>query len=155
MDPKPDERKDDEKEYAKDDGMFLFESLTKGGAVQSIVSDWVQQFELSQTNAMTELVNFLLRSSGSDVIVDSQQIEDPDSFTDSLESLQEQMQQKEPTDYPLNVKRSKGNIKFKKNFLDFWSKLVLKLKSMDLLQETTCIQTLLQWLCTMSSSAFR
>ena len=60
--------------------------------MEHVASQWLARSNEDGSAAVTELVNFILKSAGCDVEVTEDQINDPDSATGNLEDIQAQFQ---------------------------------------------------------------
>jgi hypothetical protein len=130
----------------------LFDALMNSSSINTLVKDWIDSFKLNQQSAIEEIVNFLVKSAGSSTPIHSDAIQDPDLITDALDHLESEFK---AVDYPL-LKGRKGGAKFRKSFSDYWTRLVVALKSEILFDEQyNCLDTIIQWLAAMSSSACR
>ncbi|KAJ3085099.1 hypothetical protein HK102_000319 [Quaeritorhiza haematococci] len=128
-----------------------------GNALESTVSEWVETYQEDRTEAMFELVNLIIESTGSTgKLVDRDVFEDPDLIQEILEELQTQFPENQQ-EYPLIEKhRGKGPSKFRKNFNEFWTKWMTKIRHNILFEENAwCIETVKTWLVIMSSSLVR
>jgi len=59
---------------------------------ESIASDWLGRFKSHESNALTEIVNLVLRCTGCENEVTAIDIEDPDNCTYRLMEIQEKFQ---------------------------------------------------------------
>lgn len=104
---------------------------------------------------MCDLVNFVLKCTGCDSQVDVHDIEDPDNVTSRLTDLQDEYQQKRPTDYPL-ISKAKGNTSFRATMTGFFQSLISTAHAAGILySDMAMIENIEVWVTTMSSSAIR
>ena len=57
-------------------------------ALEATVRDWIRAFEDDRVSAMTQLLNFIMASSGCPQNLDNSAVQDPDSMSDVLHNLQ-------------------------------------------------------------------
>lgn len=60
--------------------------------LETIAVDWTARFILHEANAVSEIVNFVLKCAGCDIEVTSDDIEDPDNCTSRLTDIQDEFQ---------------------------------------------------------------
>ncbi|CAJ0638760.1 11348_t:CDS:10 [Entrophospora sp. SA101] len=128
---------------------------------QTIVSEWVEDYRNDNVGALLVLINFIIRSCGCNNVVhkdafkdeeDKDRIDDEDIIVDVLEELKNSLK-KLLSDYPL-VSKSKDYKKFRKNFLDFFHKLIKQVKHSELYQGVFC-ENIQAWISIMSNSGYR
>ena len=68
------------------------EVFVRGHAAESVAVDWLSSYEQHNSQAIRDLVNFVLKCSGCNLEVTEYDIEDPDHVTDKLADLQEEYQ---------------------------------------------------------------
>ncbi|KAI4135537.1 MAG: hypothetical protein LQ341_005862 [Variospora aurantia] len=139
-----------------DNGTGLFsEIFSHGHTVVAVASEWIARYDQHNANAMTEIVNFVLKCTGCDAQVDVHDIEDPDNAASKLEDLQEEYQSKIITDYPL-VSRAKGHTSFRSTMTSFFESLIQAAHAAGLLYtDLALIENIEVWVTTMSSSSIR
>ena len=120
-----------------------------------MAADWITRYEQHNTNAMCDLINFVLKCTGCDLQVDVHDIEDPDNVTSKLTDLQDEYQRRKPTDYPL-ISRAKGNAGFRHTMTGFFHSLISTAHATGILySDMAMIENIEVWTTTMSSSAIR
>ncbi|KAI8897499.1 hypothetical protein BC833DRAFT_593564 [Globomyces pollinis-pini] len=118
--------------------------------------DWTDEYRINKFNALTDLINFVLKAAGCSVSITADSMDDPDSITDTLEDLQARIDTSTQSDYPLITKNARNLSRFRKNLMDFWSVFIQTIKSSILFEDgSLCINTIINWLVTMTSSAYR
>ncbi|KAG0363151.1 hypothetical protein BG005_002666 [Podila minutissima] len=123
-------------------------------ALDTVISDWNQSYEESSSAGMLKLINFLIRCCGCKHFITAEEFEDEDNNVQVLENILERYQANTVNfDYPI-VSKAKEFKKFKKNLLEFFSRL-FRMARGDLLFDGTFMDTLLSWTISLSSTPFR
>ena len=123
-----------------------FEKVTQG---------WITRWDNSQTEAMADFVNFVIKCTGCNLQVDVHDIEDPDNAVGKLTDLQEEYQRQKPADYPL-ISKAKGMASFRSIMIDFTETFIQTCHSTGrLYSDLSIIENIEIWVSTMSSSAIR
>lgn len=139
----------------RDTDIDIAEVFSQGNTLDAVVADWITRYEQHNTNAMCDLINFVLKCTGCDLQVDVHDIEDPDNVTSKLQDLQEEYQRQKPTDYPL-ISRSKGNASFRYTMTGFFHSLIVTAHAAGILySDMAMIENIEVWVTTMSSSGIR
>lgn len=60
--------------------------------LESVASEWLRRFRTHESNAITEIVNLVLRCTGCEIEVVATDIEDPDNCTNRLKDIQDEFQ---------------------------------------------------------------
>lgn len=68
------------------------EVFTSEANLDDVVAEWLARFKDHQTDALAEVVNFVLRCSGCSLEVNAYDIEDPDNCANKLTDMQEEFQ---------------------------------------------------------------
>ncbi|KAI4119552.1 MAG: hypothetical protein LQ345_000549 [Seirophora villosa] len=141
---------------ADDDGTGLFsEIFSQGHTVVAVASEWITRYDQHNANAMTEVINFVLKCTGCDSHVDVHDIEDPDNAASKLDDLQDEYESTEITDYPL-VSRAKGHLSFRATMTGFFTSLIQAAHAAGLLySDLALVENIEVWVTTMSSSSIR
>ncbi|KAL8735923.1 MAG: hypothetical protein Q9166_000485 [cf. Caloplaca sp. 2 TL-2023] len=139
-----------------DEGTGLFsEIFAQGHTVDAVAAEWITRYDEHNSNAMCELVNFVLKCTGCGLQVDVHDIEDPDNAPSKLEDLQEEYQAQEITDYPL-ISKSKAYTSFHATVTAFFSSLITTAHAAGVLySDLALIENIEVWVMTMSSSPIR
>ena len=70
----------------------LAEVFGEGKSLDDVTAQWLTRFNEHETNALTEVVNLLLRATGSTRQVEPFDIDDPDNCQNRLQEIQEELQ---------------------------------------------------------------
>lgn len=131
------------------------EVFSQGHTIDAVAADWITRYEQHNTNAMCDLINFVLKCTGCDSQVDVHDIEDPDNVTSKLTDLQDEYQRKKPTDYPL-ISKARGSNSFRSTLTGFFHSLISTAHAAGILySDMAMIENIEVWVTTMSSSAIR
>lgn len=131
------------------------EIFSEGHTVEAVAADWISRWEQNNTEAMTDLVNFVIRCSGCRETVDVHAIEDPDNAVSKLTDLQDEFQQLAPSDYPL-ISRLKANASFRPTITNFFETLIQACHASGVLySDLAIIENIEVWVSTMSSAGTR
>ena len=104
---------------------------------------------------MRELVNFILKCTGCDLKVETQDIEDVDNVPSKLSDLQDEYQQAKLAEYPLISKLKQFN-GFRPVLVDFFSAIIKAMhESSTLYDDTALFENIQVWVDTMSSASIR
>ncbi|KAF9993458.1 hypothetical protein BGZ79_001848, partial [Entomortierella chlamydospora] len=128
--------------------------LDSQAALETVVVDWVTLYERSASEALLNLTNFLIRCCGCKQFISAKDFDDEDNIVETLENIL--LRYKETTanfDYPI-VSKAKEFKKFRKNLLEFYTRLIQKAQA-DILFDGVFMDTLLNWTISLSSSTFR
>jgi cohesin complex subunit SA-1/2 len=66
--------------------------FTSGSDLEDVAAQWLSKFKTDAPEAMTELINFILKSCGCDLQVTENDIEDTDNVEGRLTDLQQEFQ---------------------------------------------------------------
>ncbi|KAI8814101.1 STAG domain-containing protein [Cladochytrium replicatum] len=140
--------------------VLVFEAVTaKNAALQTLVGEWQESYELYPAEAFEEMINFLLESCGCPEPVNKDALDDPDLIGDALQVLQNQFEEASLGQYPILSKTKKPNAPVRRSLQDFWSRWVANLRGNLLFEEDeeagSVLDDLKTWLITMSSSPFK
>ena len=123
--------------------------------MEVVVADWIARWDRNNTEAMRDLVNLVIRSTGCKIEVELQDIEDPDNVVNKLIDIQDEFQAQTITDYPL-ISKGKGNASFRSILTGFFETLINTCHASGLLYSDAALyENLDLWVSTMSSSAIR
>ncbi|TPX71178.1 hypothetical protein SpCBS45565_g01372 [Spizellomyces sp. 'palustris'] len=145
------------KDVDLEEGSMFDIVMNHANAMEGQISDWVAEYNEDKVHALMDLVNFLIQSTGCPGRIEASVFEDKDNITDQLEGLQKQFDAQTHQDYPI-IAKSRGRVanKFRKNFTDFWSKWMARIRHNILFDDNGwCLEALVVWLVAMSSSVFR
>lgn len=120
-----------------------------------MAAEWVSRYHDHNSNAMAELVNFVLKCTGCPLQVDSNDIEDVDNVTGKLTDLQEEYQAQKITEYPL-ISKARGTVFSRATMTGFFHSLIATVHASGLLyNDVALIENIQVWVTTMSSSGIR
>lgn len=112
-------------------------------------------YEQNLSNAVCDLINFVLKCTGCELQIDVHDVEDPDNATSKLTDLQEEYNRLKITDYPL-ISKSKGNANFRNTMTDFFHSLISTAHATGVLySDERLLENLQVWVTSMTSSAIR
>ncbi|MCJ1247723.1 hypothetical protein MMC30_004938 [Trapelia coarctata] len=139
-----------------DEGTGLYaEVFSQGHTTDGVAAEWVSRYNDHNSNAMAELVNFVLQCTGCTLQVDSNDIEDIDNVTGKLTDLQEEYQAQKITEYPL-ISKARGAVFSRATMTGFFQSLIATTHASDLLyNDVALIENIQVWVTTMSSSGIR
>ncbi|KAG0201931.1 hypothetical protein BGX28_005396 [Mortierella sp. GBA30] len=138
----------------EDDSVIYAAVLDSQAALDSVVADWIILYESTPVDALRNLTNFLIRSCGCKQLIAAEDFEDLNNMVETLEAIL--LRYKESTanfDYPI-VSKAKEFKKFKKNLLEFYTRLIQKAQT-DILFDQAFMESILAWTISLSSSTFR
>jgi cohesin complex subunit SA-1/2 len=120
-----------------------------------VAAEWVSRYNEHNSNAMAELINFVLKCTGCTLQVDSNDVEDVDNVTGKLTDLQEEYQAQKITDYPL-ISKTRGTVFSRATMTGFFHSLIATVHASGLLyNDIALIENIQVWVTTMSSSGIR
>lgn len=124
-----------------------------------MAADWIMRYNENNSDAITELVNFVLKCTGCDSEVDMHDIEDPDNVTSKLTDLQEeykkQYEAKGMANYPL-ISSAKSSSFSRGTLTGFFTALITNAHASEVLyNDLALIEHIQVWITTMSSCAIR
>jgi len=79
-------------EDAEEAGGLYTEVFARGHSLEDVVTEWIRRFHEDESEAVADLINFVLKCSGCDMKVTNHDIEDVDGVTAKLADLQEEFQ---------------------------------------------------------------
>ncbi|KAL4912278.1 hypothetical protein BDW62DRAFT_26146 [Aspergillus aurantiobrunneus] len=139
---------------AGETGLYA-EVFGKGRNAETVAAEWLTRYQESQTTAMRDLVNLIFRSSGTDLEVLTEHIEDVDHIAKRVEDIQDQYVAQGISEYPLISKARKFR-SFQPVLEDFFVALMQTLHHSSVLYDDKVLYENLQsWLSSLSSSSCR
>ncbi|EEP75548.1 predicted protein [Uncinocarpus reesii 1704] len=140
--------------FAGEEGLYA-EVFARGHTTDAVAAEWLTKYEKHNIHAMRELVNFILRCSGTDLKVDDNDIEDVDNIASRLDDLQEEYQSQSITEYPL-ISRSKKFRGFQSVLTRFFESLIKTIHSASVLyNDAALLENIQAWITSMSSAPIR
>lgn len=77
---------------AEEAGGLYTEVFARNHALEDVVTEWIRHFNDGESDAVADLINFVLKCSGCDLKVTKHDVEDVDAVTGKLAELQEEFQ---------------------------------------------------------------
>lgn len=77
---------------AEEAGGLYTEVFARNHALEDVVTEWIRHFHEGESEALADLINFVLKCSGCDLKVTKHEVEDVDGVTAKLADLQEEFQ---------------------------------------------------------------
>ncbi|KAG8530260.1 uncharacterized protein KY384_004761 [Bacidia gigantensis] len=135
-------------------GLFA-EVFSRGHTSDGVAADWIHRWDQDNTQAMTDLVNFVIRCTGCRLTVTVHDIEDPDNAVSKLTDLQDEYTAQGPSDYPL-ISRLKSLSSFRPTVVRFVEDLIQSCHASGLLYtDPAIIENIEVWISSMSSAGLR
>lgn len=133
------------------------EIFTSGKTTDEAATHWLSQYDAASPEALTDLVNCILKSAGCDIKVTEDDINDPDNIATRLEDIQESHKDHTSAEYPLVAKAKSAHAKeFKTTLMEFFKSLVRVMRETGVLyNDIALIENIIAWVTTMSSSSLR
>ncbi|KAK4521926.1 Prenylated Rab acceptor 1 [Mucor velutinosus] len=121
--------------------------------MEDVAEAWVKHYKAHQLAALRDLINLVIRSSGCPMAITIDAINQEDGSYDALQELQAELVKLPPTEYPFvsNLKEFKT---LKRNILLFFYQMI-EMCQHQAIYDGVLIETLQNWLTTMSSSTYR
>ncbi|KAL2838291.1 hypothetical protein BJY01DRAFT_35194 [Aspergillus pseudoustus] len=139
---------------AGEKGLYA-EVFGKGRNAETVAAEWFTRYQQGQTIAMRDLINLIFRSSGTDLEVTTEDIEDVDHVADRVEDFQNQYHAQGISEYPL-ISKSRKYRSFQPALEDFFMALIQTLHhSSALYDDRVLYENIQSWLSSISSSACR
>lgn len=137
------------------DAFHLAEVFGKGRTVHDTAAQWLSRYQQNTGEAMCEMVNFILRCTGTDLTVETEQVEDVDNVPDRIRDLQELYNEQGISEYPLisKAKKFKG---FQAVLEDFFMALMQTLHHSSVLYgDEDLFENILIWNSSLSTAQCR
>ena len=113
------------------------------------------QYERDNVNGMCDLINFVLKCTGTDLKIEGTDIQDVDNVASKINDLQEEYQEQGITEYPL-ISRAKKFKSFQAILEGFFDALIATIHSSSVLYtEPALIENIQIWITSMSSAPIR
>ncbi|KAK2742935.1 hypothetical protein FQN57_005065 [Myotisia sp. PD_48] len=151
---KPKKARMRQSELDDEHGLYA-EVFGRGHTTEAVAAEWLTRYEQHNIGAMCDLINFILRCSGTDLQIDHADIGDVDNVPNRLNELQAEYQTHSLTEYPL-VSRAKKFKGFQSGLTSFIEDLVRTIHSASVLySDPALIENLQVWVTSMSSAGIR
>ncbi|PYH91706.1 hypothetical protein BO71DRAFT_432598 [Aspergillus ellipticus CBS 707.79] len=139
---------------AREGGLYG-EVFGKGRTVETVAAEWLTQYQEDQPTAMCDMVNFMLRCSGTDVEVDAEDIEDVDNAPKRIQDLQDQYHAKGISEYPL-ISKSRKLKAFQPVLENFFMTLIQTLHHSSVIYtDPNLFENIQIWISSLSTSRCR
>ncbi|KAF2652215.1 STAG-domain-containing protein [Lophiostoma macrostomum CBS 122681] len=136
------------------DGLYG-DVFAHGNKLEDVAAQWVQNFHNHEARAVADIVNFVLRAAGCNIMVDEDDIADPDNCPSRMGDIQDEFQAQSISEYPL-IAKTRGANAFKHALYGFFVALVQTLAQSGLMYENTeLLENIEVWISTMSSASNR
>lgn len=133
----------------------LADVFGKGSSPDTVAADWLTLYQRDQPAAMRDMVNFMLRCTGTDLEVDTPEVEDVDNAPTRIDDLQTQYHQMGFTEYPL-ISRAKKFRAFQPVLEEFFSSLIQTLHHSSVLyNDENLFENIQIWISALSTSSCR
>ncbi|KAF2723716.1 STAG-domain-containing protein [Polychaeton citri CBS 116435] len=140
---------------AQEAGGLFAKVFAEGRDMKQVASGWLKAFELHESSALADVINFVLKSAGCSSKLSEHDIEDPDGATNRLSDVQDEYQATNPSDYPF-ITKGKSGASFKESAASFMEVLIRTIAAAGLLvSQSELLENIQVWLSTMSSAANR
>lgn len=137
------------------DAQCLADVFGKGGSSDTVAADWLTLYQRDQPTAMRDMVNFMLRCTGTDLEVDTPEVEDVDNAPTRIDDLQTQYHQMGFTEYPL-ISRAKKFRAFQPVLEEFFFSLIQTLHHSSVLyNDENLFENIQIWISALSTSSCR
>lgn len=131
------------------------EVFGKSGNADTVAAQWLSQYQRNNTEAMRDLVNFVLRCTGTDLEIDNDEVEDIDNAPRRIEDLQNLYQAEGITEYPV-ISKAKKFKAFPVLLEEFTIALIKTFHASSILYtDDTLLENIQIWISSMSTSKCR
>lgn len=142
-------------EEAEEAGGLYAQVFASDDDLESVAADWLRTFKTHESQALADLVNFVLRCAGCSLEIEDHDVEDPDRAPSRLGDIQKEYQDTAPTDFPL-IAKGKAGVAFKETLSGFLNAVIKTIASDGVLYSNDLlIDNVETWLSTMSSAGSR
>ncbi|KAF8902622.1 hypothetical protein CPB84DRAFT_1961568 [Gymnopilus junonius] len=128
--------------------------MNPASPLQSSAEDFLESLQQSPEAALAELINLVLRSCGCNDSVDADQALDFDGIVSTLDDFTESLKQENSPIYPLTSKLPVFK-RFRRSLSEWIERLIISASDLGVLYSTQMMETLQQWVVSMSSSQIR
>ncbi|PWY88993.1 STAG-domain-containing protein [Aspergillus heteromorphus CBS 117.55] len=139
---------------ARESGLYA-EVFGKGRNVETVAAEWLTHYQESQSEAMCDMVNFMLKCSGTDLQVNNADIGDVDNAPRRVEDLQNQYHELGISEYPL-ISKSRKLRAFQPVLENFFGTLIQTLHHSSVLyNDPNLFENIQIWISSLSTSRCR
>ncbi|KAF8153202.1 hypothetical protein B0H34DRAFT_800432 [Crassisporium funariophilum] len=128
--------------------------MNPASPLQSSAEDFLESLQQSPGSALAELINLVLRSCGCNDSVDADGAADFDGIVSTLDDFTEFLKQENSPVYPLTSKLPVFR-RFRKSLSEWIERLIISASDLGVLYSSQMMDTLQQWVVSMSSSQIR
>ncbi|PNS19316.1 hypothetical protein CAC42_2493 [Sphaceloma murrayae] len=140
---------------AEEVGGLYAEIFSGVKTVEEVAGQWMQRFNTHESNALAEIINFVLKCCGCESEITNYDIEDVDGATNKVSDLQDEFQAQNVSDYPI-IAKTKFAMTLKTTLIEFFSVLVKTIDATGaLFANAELIENLHVWLTTMTGAQSR
>ncbi|KAL1863545.1 cohesin complex subunit [Paecilomyces lecythidis] len=137
-----------------EEGLFG-EIFVKGRPLDGVAADWLTQCQQENVSAMRDLVNFILRCTGTDLKVTNAEIEDIDNIHRRVLDLEEEYRAQDITEYPL-ISKAKEFRHFRSTLEEFSETFIRTLHHSSILYDDKPLTDhIFTWVAAISDSNLR
>lgn len=134
---------------------LIGEVFVKDHTLDAVAAEWLTQCQRDNASAICDLVNFILRCTGTDLKVENSDIEDIDNATRKLADLEEEYRAQDITEYPL-ISRAKEFRTFRSTLEEFSETIIRTLHHSSILyNDKPLTDNIFTWVGTVSDSSLR
>ncbi|KAI8342129.1 hypothetical protein BC941DRAFT_467028 [Chlamydoabsidia padenii] len=134
----------------QDEASGIYEkTLAEDIDVENLVKTWIETYEMDKINALKNLINYVIRSSGCKMAVTTDAFENEQLILEALELLQTELAKLPFHEYPIISKGSPYR-SLKKNLMIFFQTLIKECQNGGL-YDGILIETLQSWLTIISA----
>ncbi|KAJ9406059.1 hypothetical protein DTO045G8_6167 [Paecilomyces variotii] len=137
-----------------EEGLFG-EVFVKDHPLDAVAADWLTQCQQDNVSALRDMVNFILRCTGTDLKVTNADIEDVDNIQRKVVDLEEEYRAQDISEYPL-ISRAKEFRNFRSTLEEFSENIIQTLHHSSILYEDKALtDNIFTWVGTISDSNLR
>lgn len=131
------------------------EVFGKGNSSDTVAANWLSRYQRDQSTSMRDMVNFMLRCTGTDLEIDTSEVEDVDNAPTRIDDLQTQYHQLGISEYPL-ISKAKKFRAFQPVLEEFFAALVQTLHHSSVLySDENLFENIQIWISALSTSSCR
>jgi len=131
------------------------EVFGKANSSDTVAANWLSRYQNDQSTAMRDMVNFMLRCTGTDLEIDTSEVEDVDNAPTRIDDLQTQYHQLGISEYPL-ISKAKKFRAFQPVLEEFFGALIQTLHHSSVLyNDENLFENIQIWISALSTSSCR
>ncbi|KAJ5560963.1 hypothetical protein N7535_009160 [Penicillium sp. DV-2018c] len=135
-------------------GLFA-EVFGKGGNADTVAAQWLSRYQRNKPEALRDLVNFVLRCTGTELEIDTDEVKDVDNAPRRIGDLQNLYQAEGIVDYPL-ISKAKKFKAFSVLLEEFTAALIKTFHASSILYtDDALLENIQIWISTLSTSNCR